>query len=104
MDNPVTALGRLDARQNELQAVRQNIEAIRPSTAAFENALNDAQKKWLTEAMDSEPHRSGGMTRGQQAREIASQSSGDRDNHHDRLKSARVPQWGFAYVRHGRRY
>jgi len=104
VDNPVTALGRLDARQNELQAVRQNIEAIRQSTAAFEDGLNDVQKKWLAEAMDPRPHWSGGMTRGQQAREVVSQASVDRGNHHDRLKSSRVPQWGFAYAPHGRRY
>ena len=52
-DNPVTALGRLDARHNELQAVRQDIEAMRPSTTAFENALNDAQKKALTLSIPS---------------------------------------------------
>ena len=52
-DNPVTALGRLDARQNELQAVRRDIEAMRPSMTAFENALNDAQKKALTLSVPS---------------------------------------------------
>jgi hypothetical protein len=52
-DNPVTALGRLDARHNELQTVRRDIEAMRPSTTAFENALNDAQKKALTLSVPS---------------------------------------------------
>jgi hypothetical protein len=52
-DNPVTALGRLDARHNELQAVRRDIEAMRPSASVFENALNDAQKKALTLSVPS---------------------------------------------------
>jgi hypothetical protein len=41
-DNAVTTLGRLDARQKELQAVRHDIEVMRPSATAFENALNNA--------------------------------------------------------------
>jgi len=46
-ENPVTPHGRLDAKQNELQAVREDIKAIRPPAAAFENALNEVQKKRL---------------------------------------------------------
>ena len=41
-DNAVTTLGRLDAMQKELQAVRHDIEVMRPSATAFENALNNA--------------------------------------------------------------
>jgi hypothetical protein len=111
-DNPVTALGRLDAKQNELQAMRQDIEAIRPSTATFEDALNDVQKKRLAEAMGSETQWSGGMTR-DQAREFVSQSPVNRGNHHggfkigsrgQRFAPVRWSWFGFAYTPHWRRY
>jgi hypothetical protein len=111
-DNPVTALGRLDARQKELQAVRHDIEAIRPATIAFEDALNDAQKKRLAEAMGPEAYWSGGMTRGQQAREIVPQSPVDSGDRHgfktggrpQRSAPVHSPWFGFAYVPHSRRY
>jgi hypothetical protein len=110
-DNPVTALGRLDARVNELQALRQDIETIRPPTAAFENALNDAQKKRLAQAMNAET-RSGGVTRGRPEREIVSQSPVDSGNYQGESKigqrgvrSSPVhwPWFGFAYAPHLRR-
>jgi hypothetical protein len=34
----LTPLGRLDAKQRQLQSVRQGIDAIRPALAAFENS------------------------------------------------------------------
>lgn len=111
-DNPVTALGRLDARENELRAVRQDIETIRPPTVAFENALNDAQKKRLAEAMNAET-RSGGVTRGRAAREIVSQSPIDSGDYHEgskigqrgpRSSPVHWPWFGFAYTPHLRRY
>jgi len=52
LESRVTPLGRLDAKQNELQALRQDIQAIRPFAAAFENALNAAQRKRLAEEVD----------------------------------------------------
>ena len=52
--NPITPVSRIDARQNELQALRQDLEAIRPSAAVFESALNEVQRKRLAEAMESE--------------------------------------------------
>jgi hypothetical protein len=112
-ENPVTPHGRLDVTQNELQAVREDIEAIRPSAAAFENTLNEVQKKRLVLATDSETHGSGEMTRGRQAREVVSRSSGSSGSYRGGLKNgamghrfapARWPQWGFAYVPHWPRY
>jgi hypothetical protein len=52
LESRVTPLGRLDAKQHELQALRQDIQAIRPFAAAFENALNAAQRKRLAEEVD----------------------------------------------------
>lgn len=54
VENPVTPVGRLDATYDELEALRQDIVAIRPSAAAFESALNDVQRKRLAQAMDAE--------------------------------------------------
>jgi hypothetical protein len=107
-DNAATALGRLDARHAELQAVRQDIEAIRPSTIAFENALNDAQKKQLAEAMGSGTH-----TRGQQAEELLARSLVDNGGHRGETKigaregrpgRGRSPWLGIAFVPHWHRY
>jgi len=112
-ENPVTPYGHLDARQNELQAVREDIKAIRPPAAAFENALNEVQKKPLALATDSETHWSGEMTPGHPAREIVSQSSGRSGKYHGGFKNGpmghrsgpvRWQQWGFAYVPHWHRY
>jgi hypothetical protein len=92
--------------------MRQDIEAIRPSTATFEDALNDVQKQRLAEAMDSDTHWSGGVTRGE-AREIVSQSPVDRGHHHggfkicsrgQRFAPVRWSWFGFAYAPHGLRY
>ena len=47
----LTPLGRLDAKQRQLQSVRQGIDAIRPALAAFENSLNEAQRAQLTAAV-----------------------------------------------------
>jgi uncharacterized membrane protein len=49
MESEVTPLARLDAKMHELQAVRQDLEAIRPLAAAFEAALNDNQRKQLAQ-------------------------------------------------------
>jgi hypothetical protein len=104
MENSVTPLARLDARRDELQALRQDIDAIRPSAAAFEGRLNEAQKKRLAEAMDS-----GTKARDRQAEEVVAQSSADDDdgNHRGGLKAGRRSQsargrWGFAFVPHWR--
>lgn len=106
-DNAATALGRLDARHAELQVVRQDIEAIQPSTIAFENALNEAQKKQLAEATGAEAH-----TRDQQAGEIVAQSSVDHRKHRGETniaararRSGRVhsPWFGFAFAPNWRR-
>jgi hypothetical protein len=51
-ENRVTPLGRLDAKRDELLALREDIEAIQPSAAAFESALNEAQRKQFAEAVD----------------------------------------------------
>jgi hypothetical protein len=110
MENPITPLARLDARRDELQALRQDIDAIRPSAAAFESRLNEVQRRRLAEAMDSGMHVSGGKARDRQAEEIVAQSSANDDdgNHHAGLKagrrsqSARGGRWGFAFVPHWR--
>lgn len=47
----LTPLGRLDAKQRQLQALRQGIDAIKPMLAAFENSLNEAQKAQLAAAV-----------------------------------------------------
>lgn len=54
VENATTPLSRLDARQNELQALREDINAIRPSAAAFESDLTEVQRKRLADAMESE--------------------------------------------------
>jgi hypothetical protein len=47
----LTPLGRLDAKQRQLQTVRHGIDAIRPALTAFENSLNETQKAQLTAAV-----------------------------------------------------
>src|SRR3974390_2875130 len=85
----------------ELQAVLQDIEAIRPSTIAFENALNEPQKKQLAKVMGAET-----PTRGQPAGEIAAQSLLDNGEHRSgtnigareqRSDRVRWPWLGFAF-------
>lgn len=50
-ESRLTPLGRLDAKQRQLQALRQGIEAIKPTLAAFENSLNEAQKAQFSAAV-----------------------------------------------------
>jgi hypothetical protein len=42
------ALGRLDAKQRQLEALRKGIDAVRPVLSAFENSLSDSQRVRLT--------------------------------------------------------
>jgi hypothetical protein len=42
-----TALGRLDAKQRQLQALRHGIDAIQPFLSKFEDSLNDSQRTQL---------------------------------------------------------
>ena len=110
LENAITPLGRLDARRDELQALRQDIDAIRPSAAAFESRLSAVQRKRLAEAMDSGTHLSGGKAHDRQAEEIVARSSADTDSgtHHGGLKIGSVgrrsqsARWGFAFVPHWR--
>ncbi len=46
-----TALGRLDAKQQQLQALRQGINAIKPVLSKFEESLNDSQRTRLVIAI-----------------------------------------------------
>ena len=46
-----TALGRLDAKQRQLQALRHGIDAIQPVLSKFENSLNDSQRTQLAIAV-----------------------------------------------------
>jgi hypothetical protein len=46
-DDRFTPSGRLEARQEELKAIQQSVEAISPTFSRFENELNDAQKAQL---------------------------------------------------------
>ena len=47
----LTALGRLDAKQQQLQALRQGIDAIKPVLSNFEGSLNDSQRTRLAIAI-----------------------------------------------------
>jgi len=46
-----TALGRLDVKQRQLQALRQGIDAIKPALSKFEDSLNDSQRTRLAIAI-----------------------------------------------------
>ena len=46
-----TALGRLDAKQRQLQALRQGIDAIQPVLSKFEKSLNDSRRTQLAMAI-----------------------------------------------------
>ena len=46
-DNRFTPPGRLDARQEQLQALEQSIDAISPVFSRFEDELSDPQKAQL---------------------------------------------------------
>ena len=50
-ESRLTPLGRLDAKQRQLQALRQGIDAMKPLLAAFESSLNEAQKAQLAAAV-----------------------------------------------------
>jgi len=45
--NPLTPLGRLEAEQRQLEALRQGIDIIQPVITTFEKSLTDAQKTSL---------------------------------------------------------
>jgi hypothetical protein len=47
----LTALGRLDAKQQQLQALRHGIDAIKPVFSKFEDSLNDSQRTRLAIAI-----------------------------------------------------
>jgi hypothetical protein len=47
----LTALGRLDAKQQQIQALRQSIDAIKPVLSKFEDSLNDSQRTRLAIAI-----------------------------------------------------
>ena len=49
--NPLTPLGRLELREHQLQALQQDIQAIEPYAATFENALSGDQRKGLYTAL-----------------------------------------------------
>ena len=40
----LTTLGRLDAKQRQLEALQKGIEAVRPVLSRFENSLSDSQR------------------------------------------------------------
>ncbi len=52
-ESRVTPLSRMSAQEDELRALRQDMQAIRPFVAAFESTLNDAQKKRLQAAVEA---------------------------------------------------
>jgi hypothetical protein len=53
-ENPLTPLGRLEAEQKQLQALRRGIDIIQPVITSFEKLLTDAQKTRL-DAVVNEP-------------------------------------------------
>jgi hypothetical protein len=46
-EHRLTPVRRLDSEREKLEALRQGIDAVRPILTAFENQLNEAQKKWF---------------------------------------------------------
>jgi hypothetical protein len=46
-ENPLTPLGRLEAEQKQLEALRRGIDIIQPVISAFEKLLTDSQKTRL---------------------------------------------------------
>jgi hypothetical protein len=58
-EDPLTPVGRLDAGQKKLQAMRQGIDAIQSVLADFENSLNEEQKKRLDVVVNSNPRAPG---------------------------------------------
>jgi hypothetical protein len=51
----ITPLGRLEAKVNLIRALRQDIQAIQPFAAAFENAMSDAQRSRLEAVIGPPP-------------------------------------------------
>ena len=47
-EDNLTALGRLDAKQRQLEALQKGIEAVRAVLSTFENSLSDPQRVRLT--------------------------------------------------------
>jgi autotransporter passenger strand-loop-strand repeat protein len=50
-EDSFTALGRLDAKQRQLEALRKGIDAIQPVLSKFEDSLNDSQRTRLAIAV-----------------------------------------------------
>ena len=46
-EDSLTALGRLNAKQRQLEALRKGIDAIQPVLSTFENSLSDSQRARL---------------------------------------------------------
>jgi hypothetical protein len=53
--NRLTPVSRLEAKENLLRALRQDIQAIQPFAAAFENALNHEQRNGLDATIGTSP-------------------------------------------------
>jgi hypothetical protein len=51
----MTPLGRLEAKVNLIRALQQDIQAIQPFAAAFENAMSDAQRSRLDAVIGPPP-------------------------------------------------
>ena len=51
-ERPLTPLGRLEAEQRQLEALRQGIDNIQPVISIFEKSLTDAQKMRLGAAVN----------------------------------------------------
>jgi hypothetical protein len=51
-DNHFTAIGRLEAKQQQLQALQQGIDAIKPVLSKFEDSLTDSQRTRLAIAIN----------------------------------------------------
>jgi len=54
-ENRLTPVGRLEARENLLQALHRDVEAVQPAAAAFEKALSEEQKSVLDAAIGTSP-------------------------------------------------
>ena len=51
-DDHFTALGRLDAKQRQLRALRHGIDVIQQVLSKFEDSLNDSQRTRLAVAVN----------------------------------------------------
>jgi hypothetical protein len=54
-ESRLTPLSRLDAKENQLRALQEDIQAIRPLAAAFEKALSEEQRKGIEAAIGAPP-------------------------------------------------